>query len=476
MKVKLAGFNIESEMIESLKGDSRECCTPEVISAAYARISRDPRSVDRLRREARNEVEAARRSNRKIVFGMGHSSIAEHAMFNFDIMDVSRLAVEELEHFRLASFTEKSQRYIKLGRDLLIPVEIEEAGLGEEFRSMVTTLHREYRKLLDRIMEVSEQEGVAREDSRYVMPLATTAQLGMTVNARELEYIIGRLSSHPLDELRQLSRQLSELAGKVAPSLIRYTETSPYLRNVYQAKTRLAGELPLSESGDGGRERPVELLDYTRDADRRLSAAILFSAGDISMEDAQRIAEDMNEQDKKYLILETMAGLESYHSVWREFECVGFTFQVVVSASCFAQLKRHRMSTQIPQDYLTSLGVSVPPGINRSGSTDFFNRCIDISEGMHRRLEELNGQVSSYALTNSHRRRVLVEMNLREIYHFSRLRSDHHAQWEIRNLSDEICRLVKEKAPLGAMLLGGKDSFERIRRTAGESPPHDKDK
>ena len=71
--------------------------TPETLSASYARISRDPRSVDKLRAVARTEVAKARRSNRNIIFKMGHHSIAEHAVFNFDILGVSRLALEEIE-------------------------------------------------------------------------------------------------------------------------------------------------------------------------------------------------------------------------------------------------------------------------------------------------------------------------------------------------------------------------------------------
>ena len=43
--------------------------TPETISAAYARISRDARPVDELRAIARAEVEKARKSNDRIIFG-----------------------------------------------------------------------------------------------------------------------------------------------------------------------------------------------------------------------------------------------------------------------------------------------------------------------------------------------------------------------------------------------------------------------
>jgi len=70
MKVLLAGYNIDREVIEELKKHSppREDVTPETLSASYARISRDPRAVDKLRAVARAEVDRARRSNQNIIF------------------------------------------------------------------------------------------------------------------------------------------------------------------------------------------------------------------------------------------------------------------------------------------------------------------------------------------------------------------------------------------------------------------------
>ena len=95
MKVSLAGTNVElAPLLEALAEKSGSALlSPEPIAAAYARISRSPKTVEALREEARTNVERARRSNRSIVFEMGHASIAEHAVFNIDIEGISRLAV-----------------------------------------------------------------------------------------------------------------------------------------------------------------------------------------------------------------------------------------------------------------------------------------------------------------------------------------------------------------------------------------------
>ena len=73
-------------------------------------------------------MEGARQSNRNIIFKMGYHLVAEHVVFNFDVIGVSRLAMEEIERFRLCSYTEKSQRYVKLADDFVIPDEVKQAG------------------------------------------------------------------------------------------------------------------------------------------------------------------------------------------------------------------------------------------------------------------------------------------------------------------------------------------------------------
>jgi len=217
MDVILAGHNIDFDIIRELAAEhpERRDLTPETVAAAYARISRNPRPVNELRTLARGEVEKARASNRNIVFDMGHSSIAEHAVFNLDILGVSRLLVEEIERFRLASYTEKSQRYVLFEDDFTIPAEVRKANLEEVFTEAVRMQNRFYQALYEKLRPyVFDKnpdlaadsanrlllEGWAKEDARYIIPLATQTQLGMTVNARNLELMIRRLAAAPLSE------------------------------------------------------------------------------------------------------------------------------------------------------------------------------------------------------------------------------------------------------------------------------------
>ncbi|MFH1709855.1 MAG: FAD-dependent thymidylate synthase, partial [bacterium] len=257
MKINLAGYNLDSAVIEELKALSpqRMDVTPETLSASYARISRDPRPIDELRAAARREVEKSRRSNQNIIFRMGHHSVAEHAVFNFDVIGTSRLAIESIEHFRLCSFTEKSQRYITLGDDNVIPDEIRQSPFADGYRAVIKSqndfYHRSYVKLKEHVfaknrelakdaMPAGRQEknfdlldGWAKEDARYVTSLATQGQLGLTVNARNLELMVRRFASSPYSEVRQIGKEIYRLAKEVAPSIILFTEANDYDLRTY---------------------------------------------------------------------------------------------------------------------------------------------------------------------------------------------------------------------------------------------------
>jgi flavin-dependent thymidylate synthase len=473
MKVILAGYNVDKEVIDDLKKKSphREDVTPETLSASYARISRDPRPVDELRAVARKEVEKARRSNRTIIFKMGHHSVAEHAVFNFDILGVSRLAIEEIEKFRLCSYTEKSQRYITLTDDFVIPEEIKKSGLKDIFVKTVKSQNALYHKLFKRLKPYflekqrntaadpkrhSLLEGWAKEDARYVTCLATKGQLGMTVNARNLEFMIRRFASKELAELKEFNQMIYKLAKKVAPSIILFTEANDFDAKTYgeiREKTRSFSAPAMKNT------HPVSLVDYTPDADNKLAASLLHTSSALSYPQCLQKARDLKSEERRELVTLAFKHMEFFDFPLREFEYVSLTFDLVISAACFAQLKRHRMATLTAQAYNPDLGVMVPPSIEEIGARKEFFEIIDETDRVYFFLNERMASGAEYVLTNSHRRRVLLKVNARELYHISRLREDATAQWDIRRIAEEMSRLAREVMPLTCLLLGGKDAY-----------------
>ncbi len=80
-------------------------------------------------------------------------------------------------------------------------------------------------------------------------------------------------------------------------------------------------------------------------------------------------------------------------------------------------------------------------------------------------------QAAPYILTNAHRKRVLIRLNAREMYHISRLREDAHSQWDIQNIARAMSNKAKLTMPLVFAFLGGKDKYNEIYQNIfGQAP------
>lgn len=83
-------------------------------------------------------------------------------------------------------------------------------------------------------------------------------------------------------------------------------------------------------------------------------------------------AEALEAEQKNNLCKTAFEHMEFFNAVLREFEYVDLTFDLVISATCFSQLKRHRMATLTAQPYNLHLGVTLPPSIKISELTGIF--------------------------------------------------------------------------------------------------------
>ncbi|MFH1062845.1 MAG: FAD-dependent thymidylate synthase [Candidatus Omnitrophota bacterium] len=489
MKVYLAGFNVDSTVLRDMeaKAGKREDLTPEVLSAAYARISRDPRPINEIRQTSRQEVEKSRKSNSTIIFKMGHHSVAEHAVFNFDILGVSRFAMEELEKFRLCSYTEKSQRYITLEDDVVVPAEIQGTKFEKMFRDMIAVQNKAYFELFEKLKKYVFQqnaalaldpknhnllEGWAKEDARYITSLATESQVGQTINARNLELLLRRFSSHPLAEIRSLGRMLYEQVAEVAPSIVIFHQANDRDQKTYPELKALANIIMSKAAKETFYDIDlVKLVDFTKYGDAIVATALLHSASNYSYKQCRKIVDNLPELDVKKIFKTAWQNMQFYDSMLREFEYVNLTFDIVLSSACFGQLKRHRMSTITAQSYDPSLGITIPQAIKEINMDGFFQEIVDRTNQVYDAISREIPLAAPYVLTNAHRKRVMIRVNAREMYHISRLREDAHAQWDIQNVSRAMAVQAKKAMPFVFACIGGKDKYNEIYKNIfGQNP------
>ncbi len=144
---------------------------------------------------------------------VGHESMIEHASATFYIR-ASRVLTHELVRHRLASYSQRSQRYVKEAEPRYVePPEIESnEAAHERFGEAMTACWQAYSDLLDR--------GIKAEIARYVLPNACETQIICTWNFREIRHIIKlRTSKRALPEFRAVAEEMRKIVKEVAPQV-----------------------------------------------------------------------------------------------------------------------------------------------------------------------------------------------------------------------------------------------------------------
>jgi len=145
---------------------------------------------------------------------VGHESVIEHASATFYIR-ASRVLTHELVRHRLASYSQRSQRYVKETEPkYIIPAELSAAGRNcqDTFHKAMEDAWLAYQKLVN--------FGVKPEIARYVLPNACETQIVMTMNFRELRHFIKlRTSERALPEMRAVAGQIRRIMKEQAPKV-----------------------------------------------------------------------------------------------------------------------------------------------------------------------------------------------------------------------------------------------------------------
>lgn len=160
---------------------------------------------------------------------MGHMSPIEHACFTFYIEDVSRAMTHQLVRHRIASYSQRSQRYVAHDSfDYVMPPQLEgrEVDLGdgkvdaaEYFRETMSLIAERYGRLCDALGRKGES---SNEDARYVLPNACETKIMVTMNARELLHFFGqRLCRRAQWEIRAVADEMLKAAKEVLPSIFK---------------------------------------------------------------------------------------------------------------------------------------------------------------------------------------------------------------------------------------------------------------
>jgi thymidylate synthase (FAD) len=161
------------------------------------------------------------------LMAMGHTSPLEHAVFSFYIEGVSRAMTHQLVRHRLASYSQRSQRYVDhTGFDYIVPPDLEGRTVDVEggpvdavayFEQTMQIIAERYARLRETLGQKAEK---SNEDARYVLPNACETKIVVTMNARELlHFFEERLCMRAQWEIRSAAGEMLKLVKDVCPAV-----------------------------------------------------------------------------------------------------------------------------------------------------------------------------------------------------------------------------------------------------------------
>ena len=226
---------------------------PEKIISASAKLCYSSSDIDNLLNNlTRDNIN---KFLNKLI-DMGHESPIEHVSFTFGIEGVSRSLTHQLVRHRLASYSQKSQRYVREGQfEYVVPKQIEDNPHAKRmYIGHMESTQDTYDAIVDELMiremrdylsknyipqsafdsevatsfkrlfksEYSKFEKQAIEDARYVLPNACETKIICTMNARQLMHFFEkRCCNRAQWEIREMATQMLILSKQVAPILFK---------------------------------------------------------------------------------------------------------------------------------------------------------------------------------------------------------------------------------------------------------------
>ncbi|MCX8084738.1 MAG: FAD-dependent thymidylate synthase [Calditerrivibrio sp.] len=149
---------------------------------------------------------------------IGHHSVLEHISFTFGIEGVSRALTHQLVRHRIASYSQKSQRYVKHREDIdyIVPPSIKH---HERYYVRYAALMKELALLYSEMIS----QDIPAEDARYILPNACETKIIVTMNARELLHFFKlRCCNRAQWEIRQMAEEMLKLCMEVAPAVFKF--------------------------------------------------------------------------------------------------------------------------------------------------------------------------------------------------------------------------------------------------------------
>lgn len=412
----------------------------------------------------------------RVLIGYGDDSVAELGGAHLACEGISNIAAKALEDSRLGiSPLEKSTRYVPFNRKVngqyryYREPSILHSAHGESYLTTLDGLFDTYSSLIEPLLEwvrrctpqdastsdrayASATRAKALDILRGLLPMATLTNVGLFGNGRAFEYLLVKLAASPHEEVQTLGQAMQRELDHLIPSFVKRAKSERGLQYVKYLSSNRDRTHTLARQHLHERPVPstptVTLVDYDRDAETNVVAAILYPHSDLTLADVQEYVAQLS-QTERIEILKTYVGERGsrFHRPGRAFEEAYYTFDVLADLGAYRDLHRHRVLTQERQRYTVHHGYIIPPELEEAGLTKPYRDALDRAAETTTRIERDLPHAAQYGVPLSYRVRWRMTLNLREVYHFVELRSSRQGHPTYRAIAQEMYHQIHAVHP-----------------------------
>ncbi|MFT3776352.1 MAG: FAD-dependent thymidylate synthase [Minicystis sp.] len=414
--------------------------------------------------------EKARAFHEKWVVGYGHASVAEHAVVHLAIENVSIVASKVIEDARLASYTEKSTRYVVFDQKSYVEPPGLSPAAATRYRAIVEGLFTAYLDLMPKVTEALRVKNPRAEGTseaaynaairaqacdllRGLLPAGTRTNLGLTINARALEMLLSKMLSNPLGESVALAKAMHGAALHVAPTLVKYAAENPWRKGLQKTVGAVIKRVYTPPQGGATSTmvltQPVRLVRHDKDALERVALALAYEGSDAHAHASGLIdgLRHATQGELAEIVTSAFSQRGPHDPAPRALEASTVTFELMLDFGAYRDLQRHRLLTPATQRLGCHLGFETPGELADLGFSDAFHTALLSMYDAWTKLEAEHPLEAQYAVPLAYRVRTLWTLNLRELFHVVELRSAKQGHPSYRRIAQGMYRTASSAMP-----------------------------
>jgi thymidylate synthase ThyX len=281
---------------------------------------------------------------------------------------------------------------------------------------------------------------------RSYLPAATLTNVGLFGVGQAFEYLLSKLYSHALAEAKELARAMHGELNQLIPSFVKRAQVNDFLVATAAAAKTWASDIPEVAPADG--HDPVALIDYDRNAEEKVLAAVLYPQARHALQQLRQIAARMSAEERRKILVNYFAKRRHRRDKpGRAFENVYYTFDILGNLGLYRDLHRHRILTQERQEFTTVHGYDTPPEIEGAGFKPDFDRCMERAAELYENVHREFPREAQYVVPFAYKIRWYMKLNLREAVHLCELRTMPQGHPDYRFIAQEIWRKIQEVHP-----------------------------